>query len=94
MKNFTLFLLLLFIASCAGSPIRSVMSTFPSKDDVKQMKIGETYKSEILEKYSGHIESIINDMACFFYAGHSIGRGSTSLCFGANGKLKTKTYME
>ena len=79
--------------SCAGSPIRSAMSTFPSKDEVKQMEIGKTYQNEILEKYSGHMESIVNDMTCFFYAGH-FGKGTTSLCFDPDGKLKTKTYIE
>ena len=85
----------LILASCAGSPLGSLMSKHPTIDDVDAMVVGETTKEEVNEKFSGHRDMLVQNMKCqTYFKPNMIGEGSktTFLCF-ENGVLKQKYFQ-
>lgn len=94
-KVFLLVVMGLMLASCAGSPLGSLISKHPSMEDVDAMIIGKTTQEEVNKKFSGHRETRVQNMKCQTYFKPSmIGEGSktTFLCF-ENGVLKQKYFQ-
>lgn len=84
------------LVSCANSPLGSMVNTHPSIEDVDQMKIGQTTRKEVDEKFSGASQTIMNGNKCLtFFKPSLIGEATktTFLCFDDKNLLVQKFFQ-
>lgn len=86
----------LLLASCANSPLGSMINKHPSEADVDGMTVGKTTRKEVDEKFSGAQSSIVNGQKCLmFFKPSLIGEATktTYLCFDDKGIMTQKFFQ-